>query len=1057
MATTAGEFSDVFISYGRADSRAFANKLHRQLTSQGYQVWLDQNDIPLGVDFQDQIDDGIAKSNNFLFIIAPHAVHSPYCKKEIELAVKLNKRIIPILHVEQITQEIWQRRYPDALTSEWNTFAAKGLHSSFVNLHPAIAKINWVYCREEIDDFDTAFAGLINVIHRHQDYVQQHTDWLTKALEWERNHKQVRYLLMGAERQQAEAWLKTSFNGEQPPCLPTDLQCEYIAESRKNANHWMTDVFLSHAEEDIAITTLVSRSLLRQGFTVWWSKTDIQTGVEFQAAIARGIEEASNIVYLISPASLESTYCEWEINYALSLNKRIIPLLIQTTDLQQISEKLRSLQFIDLTDNVLDTDYQQDESKLFRILRQDADYYEQHKLFLVKALKWERQQSNPSLLLRGSNLRYAEAWLKIANHHSHHSPTPLQTDFIRESLQQPDEAALDVFVSYSRSDSDFARKLNDALQNQGKKTWFDQESIASGTDFQKEIFAGIELSNHFLFVISPSSIDSPYCAEEVEYAKKLNKRIVTVLYQPVNAADLPTALAAVQWIDFHKHQDDFYINLGELIRTIDSDPEHKRSHTRLLLRAIEWEREGYDSSYLLYGNDLAASERWLKQSSGKMPAPSPLQLKYIQTSRKSPFPQAKASTVALSTLLTTFLLIMVRSLGVLQPWELKAFDHLVKLRPSEPPDSRILIVEVTEDDLTNRYQQREKGLGTLSDEGLTQLLEKLEQYEPRVIGLDVYRDFTVDPEVPALAQQLQRSDRLISICKLPTIGEDGAVSQRGTAPPPEAPPETVTFNDFLLDDDEVVRRFLIRTIAPEDAICQAGWAFGFQAAQQYLALEPGRDITVQDPVTSDGVLRVGDVVFQRLGSYANGYQNIDASGFQTLVNYRAPNGDPENIAERVTLEQILNDEIPESVTRTWSDRLIFIGVTAENNVRDIITTPYGTIPGVMVQAQVASQVMSAVLDGRLLLRVLPTGAEALWIFVWCAVGGGVVYVFRSPLRLWVAAVVAIALLYLICLFSLILAGLWLPLIPAALAGIFSASGIFIITARLSQQPSSHRF
>jgi WD40 repeat protein/tetratricopeptide (TPR) repeat protein len=69
-----------------------------------------------------------------------------------------------------------------------------------------------------------------------------------------------------------------------------------------------------------------------------------------------------------------------------------------------------------------------------------------------------------------------------------------------------------------RADSDFARKLNDRLQRQGKRTWFDQESIASGADFQQEIYKGIEASDHFLFILSPKSVNSPYCADEVEYA-----------------------------------------------------------------------------------------------------------------------------------------------------------------------------------------------------------------------------------------------------------------------------------------------------------------------------------------------------------------------------------------------------------------------------------------------------------------------------------------------------------------------------------------------------------
>lgn len=63
---------------------------YQRLTEQGLKIWFDQNDIPLGVDFQNQIDDGIEHAHNFLFIVAPHSVKSPYCLKEVELAIKRN-------------------------------------------------------------------------------------------------------------------------------------------------------------------------------------------------------------------------------------------------------------------------------------------------------------------------------------------------------------------------------------------------------------------------------------------------------------------------------------------------------------------------------------------------------------------------------------------------------------------------------------------------------------------------------------------------------------------------------------------------------------------------------------------------------------------------------------------------------------------------------------------------------------------------------------------------------------------------------------------------------
>ena len=156
-------FHDAFISYGRADSKGFATRLHEHLLKAGLKVWFDQNDIPLGVDFQNQIDDGIEKADNFLFIIAPHSIHSPYCRKEIDLAVQRNKRIIPLLHVEQINQEIWQQRNPGRDLSEWEAYQTKGLHSSFSNMPPVIGKINWVYFREGIDDFETSLAGLLDL------------------------------------------------------------------------------------------------------------------------------------------------------------------------------------------------------------------------------------------------------------------------------------------------------------------------------------------------------------------------------------------------------------------------------------------------------------------------------------------------------------------------------------------------------------------------------------------------------------------------------------------------------------------------------------------------------------------------------------------------------------------------------------------------------------------------------------------------------------------------------------------------------------------------------
>jgi len=618
---------DAFISYGRPDSQDFCKKLYARLKDQGLNIWFDEKNIPPAVDFQNQIDDGIEKADNFLFIIAPHSINSPYCHKEIELAIRRNKRIIPLMHVEKIDRDIWQKRTPQGTDEEWEVYNAK-------KLHPKISPINWVNFRES-DDFETSLAGLLELLKRHAEYVGNHTQFLTKALEWERQQKQNRWLLVGEETKQAEAWLKIHFNSsEQPPCVPTDLHCEYITESIKNGNNLMTQVFVSYSEQDRETMEKIRNSLRRESLTVWTNTTDIQTGEDSQSASDRGIEQTDNLVYLVSPDSVESEYVRKKIEYAVSLHKRIIPVLVRETPPESLPLALQGVQYIDLTDNVKEDDYLLDESQLLKILHQDEAYYNEHKVLLTKALKWERQDKNPSILLRGYNLRSAEAWLKVAQKRSQHPPTPLQAEFIAESLRQPPAESLDVFISYSRADSDLARKLNEKLQLQGKTTWFDQESIAAGADFTKEINRGIEACDNFLFILSPRSVTSPHCANEVKYADGLNKRFVTVLHQPLDSAKLPQELAKVQWIDFNQNDGDFNANFNQLVRTLDTDREHLRNHTKWSQRSLEWEQKKKTKDLLLRGSELAVAEVWLKdiQAQKKQPAATELQKAYIAKS-----------------------------------------------------------------------------------------------------------------------------------------------------------------------------------------------------------------------------------------------------------------------------------------------------------------------------------------------------------------------------------------------------------------------------------------
>lgn len=193
----------------------------------------------------------------------------------------------------------------------------------------------------------------------------------------------------------------------------------------------------------------------------------------------------------------------------------------------------------------------------------------------------------------------------------------------------------DVFISYSRKDKDFVRQLKDALAANQRDVWVDSEDIPLTADWRKEVYAGIEAAQNFVFVLSPDSIISEVCGQELAHAVEHNKRLVPIVWRQVDSKQASTEVGRLNWI-FFRASDDFTAAIDSLIKILDTDLEWVRVHTRLLTRAIEWDQAGRDASLLLRGKDLQQVEQWLAQAiSGKEPRPTALQTEYIQAGEEA--------------------------------------------------------------------------------------------------------------------------------------------------------------------------------------------------------------------------------------------------------------------------------------------------------------------------------------------------------------------------------------------------------------------------------------
>ena len=145
---------------------------------------------------------------------------------------------------------------------------------------------------------------------------------------------------------------------------------------------------------------------------------------------------------------------------------------------------------------------------------------------------------------------------------------------------------------------------------------------------------------------------------------------------------------------------------------------------------------------------------------------------------------------------------LMRMTGVMQSLELIFLDTMLRLRPSEQFDERVVIVGIGSKDIESVKQY------PIPDGKIAELLAKLESYQPRAIGLDLFKNVPVQPGAEELERVLRGNTDIIGIEKI--------------LPPEEISPhkslssEQVGFADLLNDRDSKFRRYLLYTPNPKN-------------------------------------------------------------------------------------------------------------------------------------------------------------------------------------------------------------------------------------------------
>jgi CHASE2 domain-containing sensor protein/serine phosphatase RsbU (regulator of sigma subunit) len=314
--------------------------------------------------------------------------------------------------------------------------------------------------------------------------------------------------------------------------------------------------------------------------------------------------------------------------------------------------------------------------------------------------------------------------------------------------------------------------------------------------------------------------------------------------------------------------------------------------------------------------------------------------------------------------------------GIFRILEWATLDQLFRLRPPEAIDQRIAIVTIDEPDI--KYVKQ----WPMPDAVMAQVLRQIKAQDPRGIVFDLYRDLEVEPGHEELVEVFKSTPNLIGIEK---------IAGKPISPPPAlAELGQVAANDLLADTDGKIRRGVILLGKPDGSLIEG---LAVKLALMYLKKE---NIELNAIDEKKQIYGLGKARFVPLSGREGEYNKTDMGGYQILLNYR---GGLDRF-EHISMTDVLENRIPPGFMR---DRLVFLGSKAPS-LNDNYQTPYNSnlfaptdlMPGVVIHANLTSQILSAALDDRPILRASTKSFNWLLILFWSGYSAtcGMLYIKR---------------------------------------------------------------
>jgi len=177
-----------------------------------------------------------------------------------------------------------------------------------------------------------------------------------------------------------------------------------------------------------------------------------------------------------------------------------------------------------------------------------------------------------------------------------------------------------VFISYSRKDINFARRLAGDLEKAGFDVWWDISDLKGGDDWVRNIPTAIESSQYFVVLLSPDSIQSEWVTKEYTYAIYRRLKIIPAMIKQCN---IPFALNTINYVNFTT--DDYETGLKNLLTPLGGTlpPDMEFSWNDKLLRRLPLGIFRYPATWIVTAVLALTALFFVLRSCQPTPPPTP--------------------------------------------------------------------------------------------------------------------------------------------------------------------------------------------------------------------------------------------------------------------------------------------------------------------------------------------------------------------------------------------------------------------------------------------------